>query len=113
MTIKVIHIHKTDEGGYDMVHLYNKLSKKLNFIIEKLNEMATKQERFDAILTSLNETTNEIAADYQALLDEVRNGTVSEASLAAAEQNITRLKEIAASNDQPVPGETIPPATEA
>ena len=72
--------------------------------------MATKQERFDAILTALNETTNEIAEDYQKLLEEVRNGSVSDDSLAAAETNIARLKEIAASNDQPVPGETIPPA---
>lgn len=72
----------------------------------------TKQERFDAILTSLNDVTNQIASDYQKLLDEVKNGTVSDESLAAAEANITKLQQIAASNDQPVPGTDVPPATE-
>jgi hypothetical protein len=115
MAIKVIHIHKTECGECIQVNpipLFEILNQKLDLLITKLNEVMTRQERFDAILTALNNTTTEIAADYQALLTEVREGTVSDESLAKAEANIQKLNEIAASNDQPIPGETIPPITE-
>lgn len=108
MTIKVVHIHKIEGADEETFCILNK---KLDFIIEKLHLIMTKQERFDAILTSLNETTNEIAADYQALLDQINNDSVSDESLAKAEENIAKLKQIAASNDQPVPGTDIPPVT--
>lgn len=113
LTIKVLHVHRFEDSGADMTHILKELLHKFDLLTEKLEDMATKQERFNAILAELNTTTNEIAADYQTLLDEVRNGTVSDESLTAAEENIARLKQIAASNDQPVPGTEIPPATEA
>lgn len=71
----------------------------------------TKQERFDAILGRIDTVTTNIAADYQKLLDEVKAGTVSDESLAKAEENIAKLETLAASVDNPVPGDTtIPPA---
>ena len=72
----------------------------------------TTQERFDAILSGIDQVTNEIAADYQALIEEAKNKTVSDESLARAEANVARLREVAASNDQPVPGTDIPPVDE-
>lgn len=110
MTITVIHIHKTEGAELNPITLFEVVNRKLDFIIKQLTEMANKQERFNAILASLNEVTNQIAADYQKLLTEVRDGSVSDESLATAEANIAKLQEIAASDDQPVPGETIPPA---
>jgi hypothetical protein len=84
------------------------ISDKLDYLTLKINEMATKQERFDSLLEKLNVTTNNIAADYQKLLDEVRNGTVSDESLTRAEENITKLEGIAASVENPLPGEELP-----
>lgn len=98
-----IHLHIHDERKKDSGH---------DEIIQKLNQIMTKQERFDAILDGLNTVTNEIASDYEALLAEIKNGTVSDESLAKGEANVARLKLTAASNDAPVPGTEIPPATE-
>jgi DNA repair ATPase RecN len=92
--------------------LLKSISEKIDYLTLKINEMATKQERFDTVLSRIDAVTTEIAQDYQTLLDEVRNGTVSDASLERAEQNIARLEAIAKSNDTPVPGEEIPPADE-
>lgn len=97
-----------------------KLAKKVRAVLvqdfiminTKLDAIMNKQERFDKILTDLNEVTNGIAADYEALLKEVKDGTVSDESLAKAEANVATLKQIAASNDQPVPGVEVPPVTE-
>lgn len=90
--------------------LLQSISDKLDYLTLKVNEMATKQERFDALLEKLNVTTNNIAEDYQKLLDEVRNGTVSDESLTRAEENIAKLEGIAASVENPLPGEELPPA---
>lgn len=120
---KVLHIHRWENGhgndnqdnGRILAEIQQALKahgELLNSLTLKIDQIMTKQERFDAILTGLNDVTNKIAADYQTLLDEVRNGTVSDESLAKAEENIAKLNEIAASNDQPVPGEEIPPADE-
>lgn len=71
-----------------------------------------KQERFDAILTRLDTVTTDLAGDFKTFVQEVKDGTVSEESLAKAEQNITVLEQLAASKENPVPGETTPPVTE-
>lgn len=65
--------------------------------------MAKSQEQFDALMGRLDTVTNDIAADYQKLLDEVQNGTVSPESLAAAAVNIAKLETLGASVENPVP----------
>lgn len=72
----------------------------------------TKQERFDAILSRMDAVTTDLAGDFKTFLQEVKDGTVSEESLAKAEQNITVLEQLAASKENPIPGETTPPVTE-
>ena len=72
----------------------------------------TKQERFDTILTKLDAVTTNIAEDFKTFVQEAKDGTVSDESLAKAEANITKLEELAATKENPVPGETIPPADE-
>lgn len=65
--------------------------------------MATRQEEFDAIIARLNTVTNDIAADYQKLLDEIASNTVSAESLANAATNIAALEALGASVTNPVP----------
>lgn len=71
--------------------------------------MAKAQEQFDALMGRLNTVTNDIAEDYQTLLNEVQrlnDGSVSQASLDAAAANIAQLESIGASVANPVP---VPP----
>ena len=67
--------------------------------------MPTRQEQFDALIARLNTVTNDIAADYQKLLDEAKNNSVTAESIAAAEANIATLEALGASVDNPVPTE--------
>lgn len=67
--------------------------------------MATRQEEFDALIGRLNTVTNDIAADYQKLLDEIANNSVSAESLANAATNIATLEALGASVTNPVPEE--------
>lgn len=98
-----IHVH---------VHVHNGDSKilfeKLDSLTLKIDQIMTKQERFDAILTRLDAVTTNIAGDFKTFVQEVKDGTVSDESLAKAESNITALEELAASKENPIPGETIP-----
>lgn len=73
----------------------------------------TKQERFDGILTRMDAVTNNIAEDFKAFVQEAKDGNVSDDSLAKAEANIAKLEELAASKENPVPGEETPPADQA
>jgi hypothetical protein len=99
-----IHIHH---------HSDDKLFTEIKSINSKIEIMATKQERFDAILTRIDAVTTNIAEDYKTLLQEVKDGTVSDESLARAEVNITTLETLAASKENPIPNEPpIPPADE-
>ena len=72
----------------------------------------TKQERFDGILTRLDTVTTNIAEDFKTFVQEVKDGGVSDESLAKAEANIATLEQIAATKENPVPGEETPPADE-
>lgn len=65
--------------------------------------MAKSQEQFDTLMARLDTVTNDIAADYQKLLDEIQSNTVSPASIAAAEANIAKLETLGASVANPVP----------
>ena len=101
-----LNVHTTDEK------ILKEIVEKVNSLNSKIDKIMTKQERFDAILGRIDTVTTNIAADYQKLLDEVKAGTVSDESLAKAEENIAKLETLAASVDNPVPGEEIPPADE-
>jgi len=70
--------------------------------------MPTRQEDFDQLVSDLNTVTNDIAADYEKLLGEIQNNSVSAESIAAAKVNIDKLKALGASVDNPVPE---PPTT--
>lgn len=95
-----LHDHRDKQSGHDE-------------IIQKLNQIMTKQERFDAILTRMDTVTTDIAGDFQTFIKEVKDGTVSDESLAKAEANVAILETLAASKENPVPGDTaIPPASE-
>jgi hypothetical protein len=88
----------------------NILSEKLDFLTLKFNEFMTKQERFDTILTKLDAVTTDLAGDFKTFIDEVKNDTVSDASMAKAEANVTILEQLAASKENPIPNEPpIPP----
>ncbi len=69
----------------------------------------TKQERFDAILTKLDAVTTNIAEDFAAFVKEAQEGQVSDESITKAEENIAKLEQLAATKENPVPGEDIPP----
>lgn len=102
----------TVDGGKGTKKLRKQMKKWFIMLNTKIDALMRKQERFDAILAGMNDVTNQIAADYAAFVEEVRAGTVSDDSLAKAEANVATLKQIAASNDQPLPGTDIPPVTE-
>jgi len=65
--------------------------------------MPTRQEDFDQLVTDLNDVTNDIAADYEKLLGEIANNSVSAESIATAKANVEKLKALGASVDNPVP----------
>lgn len=93
------------------IHIYHheQENKSLNLIINKLNQMAqTNQERFDELNTRLDTITNNIAEDYQSLLDQIGKGSISEESFAKHEANIARLEGIGASVENPVPEDPTP-----
>jgi ketol-acid reductoisomerase len=70
------------------------------------------QERFDALMARLDKATTDIAADYKQLLEEVKSGNISEESFATHEANITKLEELGASVENPVPGTEEEPSAE-
>lgn len=87
-----------------------KLFAKLNLIIEKLDEiMALTQQQFNELIARLNTVTNDIAEDYQKLLDEIQAGNISDESVAEAKANIERLEALGASVSNPVPEPPAPP----
>ena len=95
------HYFHGDEGTSQALVL---IINKLDFLTLKAEEiMATKQEQYDSIMNRLDAITNDIAADYKKLLDEIANGTVSQESLDRGSANVARLEEIGASVDNPVP----------
>lgn len=72
--------------------------------------MKITQEKFDEIVTKLDEITTDIATDYQQLLDENKKlkeelGTleVSDESFAKHEARIAQLQGLGASVENPVP----------
>lgn len=65
--------------------------------------MATRQEDFNALMGRLNVTTNDIAADYKKLLDQIANDTVTPESIAAATADVAILEGLGASVSNPVP----------
>lgn len=84
---------------------------KLNLIIEKLDLiMALTQQQFNELVARLDAVTNDIAADYQKLLDEIQAGNISDESVAAAKANIEKLEALGASVENPVPPVEEPPA---
>jgi hypothetical protein len=85
----------------------------LTILNSKIDTIMTKQERFDAILARMDVVTTDIAGDFKAFVEEYKEGTVSEESLAKAEANITTLEELAKSKENPIPGETTPPVTDS
>lgn len=98
-----IHVHMHSHGDEKVLEVLNSLN-------TKIDQIMTKQERFDAILARIDTVTTNIAEDYKTLLQEVKDGTVSDESLAKAETNITTLETLAASKENPIPNEPpIPP----
>jgi hypothetical protein len=97
ITIEKIIVDSNDQ--MEVKKLVRSLTNKLELF------MAKTQERFDDLITRLNTITNDIAADYQKLLDEITNNTISDASITAAEENIAKLESLGASVDNPVPPE--------
>jgi hypothetical protein len=80
----------------------------LNSIKIKIDQIMTKQEKFDAALERLNTTTNDIAADLTLLKKQIQDGTVSDESLAKLDTNVATLEALGASTDNPVPENPAP-----
>jgi hypothetical protein len=117
--LKVLVIHRFENDpkctcGTDtqVVEMLKQLLEKIDFLTLKINEIMTKQERFDGILTRLDAVTTDIAGDFKTFVQEVKDGTVSDESLTRAEENISKLEQVAASKENPVPGEVTPQVTE-
>jgi hypothetical protein len=85
------------------------LVEKANSLNSKIDTIMTKQERFDTVLTRIDAVTTNIAEDFKAFIKEAQEGSISDESLAKAEANVTKLEELAATKENPVPGEEIPP----
>jgi len=101
----IVNIEKVEYNNITHNHIDTQEILSLLNIIKLQNQkiMAKAQEQFDALMARLNTVTNDIAADYQKLLDEIQNNTVSAASIAAAEANIAKLETLGASVENPVP----------
>lgn len=101
----LVNIEKVEYNTYSNVDTAEILSQ-LNILkLQNSKIMAKAQEQFDALMDRLNTVTNDIAADYQKLLDEIQNNTVSPASIEAAKANIEKLEGLGASVENPVPEE--------
>jgi hypothetical protein len=96
-----IHVHHHNHGD-------EKLFTEIKSINSKLEIMATKQERFDALLTRIDAVTTDLAGDFKTFIEEARTGTISEESFTKAEENVAKLEALAASKENPIPGEEIP-----
>jgi hypothetical protein len=90
--------------------LLPKILETINYLKTKIDQIMTKQERFDAILTKLDTVTTDLAGDFKTFIEEAKTGTVSDESLAKAEANVIILEQLAASKENPIPNEPpIPP----
>lgn len=70
------------------------LLERLHLLTTKIDAIMTVQERLEKAIADLNEGTNEIAADLQALKDQIAAGTVSPESMAKLEENIQILQQL-------------------
>lgn len=71
--------------------------------------MGERQESFNALMGRLDTVTNDIAADYEKLLGEAENNSVTAESIAAGHANVDRLKALGDSVANPVPEPPAPP----
>lgn len=70
------------------------ITSRLDFITSKLDDIMNAQERLAKAIADLNEGTNDIAADLQALKDQITAGTVTPEALDQLDQNIAVLKQL-------------------
>lgn len=92
-----IHIYHHVPGDDD-------IKQSLNLIIQKLEKiMALNQAQFDEMVDRLNKVTDDIAADYKKLLDEIEAGKITDESVAAAKARLAQLEALGASVENPVP----------
>jgi hypothetical protein len=68
-------------------------------IIKKLEQIMNAQERFDAVLARIDASTSAIAARINKFLDEVKTGTVSDASIASLEKDADALDALGKPDD--------------
>lgn len=81
-------------------------------ILNKFKEMLmTVSERIEGVLARIDTATNNIAADLRGLKEKLANEGVDAAHLASLEDAATRLEGVAASTEDPVPGDGGGPAT--
>lgn len=81
-------VHHVSAGGE--IELFQRL----DLLTTKIDAIMTVQERLEKAIADLNEGTNEIAADLQALKDQIAAGTVSPESMAKLEENIQILQQL-------------------
>ena len=83
---------------------YRALRADVNALQALGEQLMERQEQFDAAIQQLDEATNEVASDLQALRDEIAGGSaISEANLAVLDAKIARLKALGADPENPVP----------
>lgn len=79
-------VHHISAGG--------EVIERLDLITSKLDNIMNAQERLAKAIADLNEGTNDIAADLQALKDQITAGTVTPEALDQLDQNIAVLKQL-------------------
>ena len=70
---------------------------------KKLKKIMSKQDQINASLQQLDEATNEIASDLEGLRNQVKEGTVSDESLATLDRSVQRLRALGADEANPIP----------
>ena len=76
-------------------------NKKLDLIISKLEKIMSVNDQILAFVSEINDATNQIAANLQALRDQIAAGTVSPEALALLDSNINTLQALAAEPPAP------------
>jgi hypothetical protein len=104
----LVNIEKVEYNTYNTNHVDTSEILSLLNILKLQNQkiMAKAQEQFDTLMQRLDTVTNDIAQDYQTLLNkiiELNDGSVSQASLDQHAARITQLEGIGASVENPVP----------
>jgi predicted RNase H-like nuclease (RuvC/YqgF family) len=102
MTDLYLHVHLVSDAAQAEIRA---LTDRITALEAQGGHLMARQEQLDALLGRLDAATNEIASDLTRLRDEIRTGTVSEASVSHLDEMIARLEALGRDPEDPVPGD--------